>query len=70
MEECENKINQVVAVENKFTKKSLLNFLLKKEEFTEDLIKPISKCITDFTQIDFLLELDQTQSLKFFFFLV
>ena len=69
MKEDKNEINQVLPIKNEFPKKKLLNYFLKNETFTENSLNPISKCINDYTQINFLLELDQTKSITFFFFL-
>ena len=70
MKEDKNEINQIPPIKNELTKKKLLNYFLTKETFTENSLNPISKCINDYTQINFLLELDQTKSITFFFFLV
>ena len=54
---------------NKFTLELLFSFCIKSLGYFENITDPISKCLTNFKQIQFILDFEDTNASIYFFFL-
>ena len=67
MERNEIKVKAFPILSDKFSIKVLFTFLNNSLEFYEQVEDPISKCLSNLNQIQFILDMEEKNSIFFFF---